>query len=289
MAEQAIDNRPTLVRFQTGVPILNRDMTTSAELEKKTSKHALGCIPQTPDHRDALFSYSVSAVVAKDLPAQIDLPQLPIWDQGDLGSCTGHGINRIVLFDAVKQGLLKASDIPSRLMTYWGERAMEGTINYDAGAQIRDGIKFIAKYGTCLEDGTSSWPYIVSKFKDRPPSKCWKAALQFQALRYMPIRQTTQELRGCLAEGYPIVFGFVVYPEIEDVGSDGILPMPSIDNGPLGGHCVAIVGYNDITRLFKCANSWGEGWGDKGYFYMPYEYMVRTDLSMDFWTIRTVG
>jgi C1A family cysteine protease len=258
---------------------------------KTPNGRGLGWKPQLPDHRDAMFTYSASSHVARHLPSHVSLQNFPIWDQGQLGSCTGNGIGFAILFDAVKQGLLKPEDVPSRLMIYYGEREMEGTIDSDAGAMIRDGIKFVAHNGTCLEAGTDSWPYDTNKFQDRPPQECWQAAVQWQALKYRAVSQIAQSLRACLAEGYPIVFGFSCYEELDsqEVADHGVLPMPKPGASPLGGHCVAAVGYDDASRHFRCRNSWGEDWGDHGYFYMPYEYMIRPDLASDFWTIRSVG
>jgi hypothetical protein len=116
-------------------------------------------------------------------------------------------------------------------MIYYDERAMEGTVNSDAGAQIRDGIKSVAKQGTCFEDGADGWPYVVGKFKVKPPHQCYAAGLKDRAVIFKPIGQTIQQMRGCLAEGYPFVFGFTCYPGLDsdEVASTGWLPMPGLN------------------------------------------------------------
>jgi C1A family cysteine protease len=138
------------------------------------------------DKRDHLFTYQVPDKVAVKIPSRKVLPELPIWDQGQLGSCTANGVNFIIQYDLIcrrKKPKLKETDILSRLMTYYGERWLEGSINDDAGAEVRDGIKFMAKYGACLEDGPNSWPYDILKFKQKPPDPCWEIAKHYQALR----------------------------------------------------------------------------------------------------------
>jgi C1A family cysteine protease len=246
------------------------------------------------DKRDHLFTYQVPDKVAVKIPSRKVLPELPIWDQGQLGSCTANGVNFIIQYDLIcrrKKPKLKETDILSRLMTYYGERWLEGSINDDAGAEVRDGIKFMAKYGACLEDGPNSWPYDILKFKQKPPDPCWEIAKHYQALRYRPVPQNTQALRGCIAEGYPIVFGFECYSGLDSDQAEetGYIPMPKQGEDPIGGHCIAIVGYDDATRRFKIRNSWSEEWGDKGYGYMDYEYVIDPTKSSDFWTVRTVG
>lgn len=254
-------------------------------------QYAMGWRRDKLDHRDSLFAYCPPENIVRNIPRQTRLPNFPIWDQGNLGSCTGNGIAFGILYDAVKQGLMAPTDVPSRLMIYWMERFAEGTVSYDSGAEIRDGIKAVAAYGTCKESGPDSWPYNISQFAVKPPPACWTAALQFQALRYQPLQQGPQQLRACLAEGFPFIFGFVVYQNMmtDYVEQTGILGMPDLNVAPLGGHCVVTVGHDDDRRVYICRNSWSDQWGDHGYFTMPYEYMHDPYLASSFWTIRVVG
>lgn len=251
----------------------------------------LGWNPDRPDHRDLYYSAPLQSV---PLPDKIDLrPQMPaVYDQESIGSCTANAIAGSIEFERMKQGLDKdpapGKTTPSRLMIYFLEREMEGNIDNDSGAFIRDGIKSVAKIGTCFED---LWPYDISKFTQKPPQNCYTAAVKDKAVRYSRVVQMAQQLRGCLAAGYPFVFGFVCYPGLEspETATTGMLPMPGPREDPIGGHAVLGVGYDDSTRRFTIRNSWGEKWGDKGYFYMPYEYVQRSDLSDDFWTIRLMS
>jgi C1A family cysteine protease len=98
-------------------------------------------------------------------------------------------------------------------------------------------------------------------------------------------------MKGCLASGYPFVFGFTVYESFESqqVAQSGVLSMPAAGETIVGGHAVLAVGYDDSKNAFIIRNSWGDGWGLAGYFYMPYAYLLDNNLSDDFWTIRTVG
>jgi C1A family cysteine protease len=95
-------------------------------------------------------------------------------------------------------------------------------------------------------------------------------------------------MKACLASGYPFIFGFTVYDSFESdaVAKTGIVPMPSKTELVLGGHAVMAVGYDDSKKWFIVRNSWGEDWGDKGYFYIPYDYLTNKNLASDFWTIK---
>lgn len=258
----------------------------SESSDKAKAKFGYGWRPDLPDTRDRMYSAPLG--VLRSLPSKIDLrPKCPpIVNQGSLGSCTGNAIASAHYFDQMKLGAQRPFQ-PSRLFIYYNERRMEGTIQVDAGAYIRDGFKSIAREGVCRE---TSWKYDVSKFAQKPPANCFSEALEHQAVQYMRLQQSLGQLKGCLADGYPFVFGFTVYESFESatVTRTGMVPLPHQGESVLGGHAVMAVGYDDAKLRFIVQNSWGTTWGDKGFFYMPYSYLTDVDLSADFWTVRVV-
>lgn len=245
-----------------------------------------GWIPDLPDQRDHIFS--APAPVLTVLPPSVDLrPGCPatVYDQGALGSCTANAIAAAFEFDLAKQQL--PDFMPARLFIYYNERSIEGTVDNDSGAMIRDGVKSVAKLGVCDE---KVWAYDISKFAQKPPDDCYTAALDNQSISYQRIPQNLNQMRGCLANGYPFVFGFTVYDSFEgdEVAKTGVVPMPGDDESILGGHAVLAVGYDDESQRFLVRNSWGPGWGQGGYFTIPYTYLTHRGLASDFWTISKV-
>lgn len=245
-----------------------------------------GWIADHPDQRDFLFLPPPRPV---DLPPSVDLRAHcpPIYDQGDLGSCTANAIGGAVEFDQMKQG--EPAVMPSRLFVYYYERLLEGTIASDSGAQIRDGMKVIAKYGAPPE---SDWPYVVSQFADAPPPTAVQDGLKSLALEYLRLDNTSlHTLKACLAAGFPFVSGFTVYQTFESqaVAASGVVPLPYFFEPRLGGHAVMTVGYDDATARFLVRNSWGAGWGMQGYFTVPYRYWTNPRLADDFWTLRRMS
>ena len=219
-----------------------------------------------------------SADLRADCPA--------VYDQGQLGSCTGNAIAGALEFDQMKE---KLADVftPSRLFIYYNERALEGTVASDSGAQIRDGIKSVAALGACHE---RLWPYDIAKFTQKPPKRAFTDAAKHTAVAYQRVARDLAQMKGCLASGYPFIFGFSVYDSFEsqEVASTGHAPMPAAGEQMLGGHAVLAVGYDDSNQWFAVRNSWGPGWGMAGYFTLPYAYLTQRSLASDFWTIRSV-
>jgi C1A family cysteine protease len=245
-----------------------------------------GWTPDLPDGRDLLYGAPVEVVAA--LPRRADLrKQCPaVYDQGQLGSCTANAIGAALEFDQIRQKQRRPFT-PSRLFIYFNERKMEGTIESDSGAQIRDGVKSVAQEGACKE---KTWPYEIDKFREPPPKKGYDEAEKHQAIRYLRLTQTLNQLKGCLADGYPFVFGFVVYESFEsqEVAKSGHAQLPRAREKQMGGHAVLAVGYDEANQWFIVRNSWGTSWGMRGYFTLPYPYLLQASLSSDFWTIRSV-
>ncbi len=263
---------------------------------RNSSKY--GWRPDLPDSRD--FLYSAPRLALAQLPPAVDLrAQCPaIYDQGRIGSCTANAIGAAYEFGLLKQQLPDFA--PSRLFIYYNERATEGSIGFDAGAQIRDGIKSVNKQGVCAE---TEWPYddspadqntgafpAGSRAGVRPDDQCYTDALGHRSTTYQRVARSLEQFKGCLAAGYPFVFGFAVYTSFEsaEVAKTGAVDLPALDEDILGGHAVLAVGYDDQSGRFLVRNSWGPGWGQEGYFTMPYAYLTEHGLSSDFWTLRIV-
>lgn len=238
-------------------------------------------VPDKKDKRDYLYK----AVPIKT-PNSVDLrPYCSlVEDQGNLGSCTGNAIAGAIEYLARKNN--NSVDV-SRLYIYYYERLLEGTVNYDSGAYIRDGIKACYYYGASSE---TLWPYDISKFKMKPSA----SAIADGAKRKVTLYERATDFNACInaiANGYPVTIGFTVYSSFQSpvVYRTGMMPYPNVRRESiLGGHAVLLVGYNNNTQRFIARNSWGTYWGDKGYFYMPYDVIKNTNMSGDFWVIKNV-
>lgn len=241
-----------------------------------------GWIPDLPDKRD--LSYGLLFPKIEKLPTTVDLRKYctQVEDQGKLGSCTACALVGNLEF-LKKKTIKKVIDF-SELFLYFNERVITHTEKTDGGASLRDGIKTLVKTGDCTED---LWPYVIKKFSVKPPTEAYENAQRYQITRYFRLH-TLDEMKQTLSEGNPFVFGFAVYESFESkmVRKTGIVHLPTKDERMVGGHAVCAVGYDETKDYFIVRNSWGENWGDKGYFYMPFKYLSDRSLSADFWTIR---
>lgn len=255
------------------------------------SKHVYGWRRDSLDARDHLGLLYVAQPT--NLPASVSLrSKMPgVYNQGSLGSCTANAIAAALQYQQHVQGETEARHRPSRLFIYWNERDLEGSTDYDSGAQLRDGIKVVASLGAPAE---SDWPYHPAQFAVKPPQQAYDDALKYKAVQYSRVPQTVNALKAALAAGHPVAFGFTVYESFEssEVAATGIVPMPDIHyEQRLGGHAVLIVGYKQINGqlYFEVRNSWGSHWGDHGYFWMPAAYLVDPAMASDFWDINVVS
>jgi len=265
----------------TGINLAEANLKALTEANRRSKYHWLR---DKPDFRDHIYQLAPLSII----PTSVDLRQYcsTIEDQGNLGSCTGNAIaGQIELIDR-KNG--KILDV-SRLFIYYQERVLENTVRYDAGAYIRDGIKACYTWGAPRE---TTWPYIISRFATKPSTAAYAEALTRKVTGYSRCTNFTA-VKNALAAGNPVTIGFNVYASFEGNlnNTTGMMPYPNVRTEQyLGGHAVCLVGYNDNLNggRFIARNSWGTNWGDRGYFYMPYQVIQNTSMSSDFWLISAV-
>lgn len=221
------------------------------------------------------------------LPDRCDLRDTnrlpPPYNQGNLGSCTAQALCAAVAFQCPAfEG--------SKLYVYFNERTLEMTVPDDSGALLSDGIKALEMFGVCPEQ---DWPYVVERFTERPPHRCYVHACSHLLTRAHNVPQDEYSLQTCLAVlGLPFVVGIKVFAGLDsyEASLTGKVPMPDPNVEPcLGGHAVLCVGYDRSTREWIMRNSWGENWGDKGYFTLPFEYLLDSDLASDIWVLENMG
>ncbi|WP_297426300.1 C1 family peptidase [Clostridium sp.] len=240
--------------------------------------------PDKQDLRDKVF-YASTLNLTSQLPATVDLRKYlsPVVDQGDLGSCTANAIAS-GLGEYLQKVSKKQFTPLSRLELYWWERFLEGNVNQDSGAEIRDGMKIFNQLGISPE---KDYPYDIAAFTNQPSPQAIIDASVFKISSYHRV-QNLNYLKTSLAEGLPVVTGILVYESFESktVARNGVVPMPDPKKEQLlGGHAVLAVGYIDKKQQVIMRNSWSTKWGDRGYFYLPYDYFTDPNgYVMDMWT-----
>lgn len=249
-------------------------------------KHAFGYVPDLLDARDHLFAPKVEHLPAPPPSVDLTAKMPPVVDQGQLGSCVGNGTAGVVDFLHCNKPAWAGPS--SRLAIYYGARSIEGTVKQDAGAQIRDGIKTVVKMGASLE---KLWPYVISKFKTKPPAAAMADAAKRKITSYMRLNTQNDRVQ-CLAAGFPFVFGFSVPASFESasMAKTGKMKWDTTEH-VIGGHCVVGVGYDLAKKVYVCRNSWGASWGladptRRGYFEMDMAYCDNPAAASDFWTVR---
>ena len=248
-------------------------------------RHIKGWKPDRPDPlRDKLF-YEHFKLSASPPPAASLRSGMPsVKDQGSLGSCTAHGATAAIEYLMVHD---KKPEVDlSRLFLYFASRVwVEGeNPTEDSGCAIRNVMKALRSYGACVE---KMWPYNVDAFAIRPPKVCVVEAAKHEIINYYRCPNLSS-IKQSIADGYPVVIGFSVYQSMMTaaVEKTGIVPYPTADDEQIGGHCVALDGYDDSKKSFEFQNSWGTSWGDKGFGMLDYRFVVN-GLANDGWTIRT--
>ena len=244
---------------------------------------ALGGCRDDPDDD---FERRPFSLAGTSLPRAVDLRpwMTPVEDQGSLGSCTSNAIVGALEY-LVRRETGRATDL-SRLFVYYNQRLWDDCVRDDAGAAIAVGIRVLARVGVPTE---KSWPYDRNLFAVQPPEEVYREASQFRVNDWWSVGLDPNAVRGCLAAGFPVVFGTRCTESFMHAPSSGVLPMPGAGesaNWRHGRHALLLVGYDDARQLFVVRNSWGETWGDRGYGYMPYAWVLNREWTHSCWAIR---
>lgn len=251
-------------------------------------KKRYGWKPDIPDHRDMLFSAAPRMRAPVALPPSADLMKwMPdVYNQGETNSCTGNACASATECLRIKDGRPMLTN-PSRLHIYYGARVLGGYEAVDCGATIRDTMKALSSWGYCDEE---LWPFDPKRIVVRPPKTVYDAASKYKLVEYCRLNQNIMEIKAALAQGHPVILGISIYESFEGelVAKTGIVNMPGPKEAMRGGHAVVLIGYDDRKQRWLLRNSWGDKWGIKGNFTLPYQYILNPDLAADLWVLRVV-
>ena len=247
-----------------------------------------GCKRDTFDHRDHHKVYEM--VPSCHSHPQVDLRKNveKVYDQGRIRSCTANAVCAAYAFD-LKKEMPNSTTCdrvdPSRLFVYYNARKLSGETSNDSGVSVREALKAFKCNGVCKE---FYWPYNIDKVTSEPTRTSYERAKGNSISKYERIsHHDIDQFRACLKDGCPFVFAFGVYESFYCSANQhhGKMPMPTADDKFQENHAVMAVGYNDNASHFIILNSWGKGWGDNGYFYMPYDFIKQYQYCFDFWKI----
>lgn len=253
--------------------------------------YSTGYIPDCSDHRDSVYESSSKS----QLPRSVDLSRGgrfgPVDDQGPVQCCAAHAVTSLVEYGMNEHGKKPGRQL-SRLFNYKVARGILG-VSGDVGATVRDSIKGLRRYGCPLEE---AWPYEISYLEREPVvhdfevAKKFRHSWEYHRLDHPGVRKTDLlgRLKRALADGVPAAFGVslpAAATSVKGRSAAATIPVFEKDEPVAGRHCLVAVGYDDGKKALRVRNSWGKKWGDKGYAWLPYDYVLRY-WAMDFWTLQ---
>ncbi len=258
---------------------------------KKTVKEILQNLNPATNKKSAAIKKAAAS-------AKIDLSGWcsPVEDQGSLGSCTAHA--GVGLYEYFERRAFGRHIDASRLFLYKTTRnLLKWTA--DDGAYLRTTMAALALFGLVPE---KYWPYKEDQFNTEPDAFHYSYAQNFQAILYYRLdadavrgQVLLDKIKDHLRNGLPMVFGFTCFTSL-DQADDGKIPFPDKKEEVDGGHAVMAVGFDDSLKIIhpvsknasigaiKIRNSWSAEWGEKGYGWLPYEYIIK-GIADDWWTM----
>lgn len=222
------------------------------------------------------------------LPDKVDLrPKCTsVEDQGQTNSCTANAVVGAMEFHLAKRDG-RATDL-SRMFVYFNTRRLNGTITQDGGARISEAMAAALAYGACRED---LWPFDVSRMAEQPPQPCYLDGLGNEAMQYARVPGLEGAVHA-LAQGLPVVFGcFLPQRLYDEAAQTGRMPASRPDerqSPPSFGHAMLVVGYDLPAKELIVRNSWGPGWGEKGYCRLPFQEAAMFSPPDAFWVLASL-
>jgi len=228
--------------------------------------------------------------ISDNLPPILDLRRFmtKIESQGGVGSCTANAVSGA--YEYLVKRYNGASYDVSRLFIYYNARLIGGKPIADNGSAIRHAIESLKVYGACSE---TTYPYLPELVNHKPPQHAYDEAASFLIQSVEKIEIDLMKWKSVLASGFPIIFALRLYDSFDKHRIKGLVTMPSKNEKGRNNrtehalHAMLCVGYSDRDRLFIVRNSWGNNWGDEGYCYIPYDYLINGEYNLgDNWIIK---
>lgn len=205
------------------------------------------------------------------------------WDQGQTGTCVLHGTGATIWSAHVRAGVTPFK--PSILFPYFNGRRFEGTLGQDNGMYVHDAYWVGHEFGIVPD---SVWPFDPAQMETVPPQSVYDEAAKDIAKNYASVNLgDVNAIKLAFSHKLPVSFGMDVYRTFEEIGKDGIMPMPGRFERFMGRHCMCNFGRVKIgdSYFYKVLNSWGPDWADHGFVYIPEEYML-SQHTADGWVYR---